>query len=272
MSTRPMSVADLEMVLGWARDEGWNPGLEDAAAFHAADPEGFFVAEVDGTPVAAISVVNHDAAHAFLGLYLCRPDFRGQGHAFALWNHALEHAGGRSVGLDGVPDQQANYARSGFVATGKTIRYEGQVPRQTQPQITLAQDLEALMAADQVATGHGRPSYARAWFQQTETRQTLWRAGDRPTFATFRRCYLGCKVGPFQASTGEDALALLQARPANMGDGPIIVDVPETSTALRDLLMDLGFAPSFETARMVKGPVAPARPPAFFGVMTLELG
>ena len=71
--TRRMTLADLETVLEWAADEGWNPGVEDAEAFLAADPEGFFVTEDDGVPVAAISVVNHSPDFAFLGLYLCRP-------------------------------------------------------------------------------------------------------------------------------------------------------------------------------------------------------
>jgi len=49
---RQMSLADLETVLDRAAAEGWNPGLEDAAAYWAADPEGFFPAEPDGQPVA----------------------------------------------------------------------------------------------------------------------------------------------------------------------------------------------------------------------------
>ena len=95
---RPMTVTELDLVLDWAAEEGWNPGLRDAAAFHAADPEGFFLAEVGGERVAAISVVNHSDAFAFLGLYLCRPEWRGRGIGRALWREgkptlpALLHA------------------------------------------------------------------------------------------------------------------------------------------------------------------------------------
>ncbi|NIP17093.1 MAG: N-acetyltransferase, partial [Xanthomonadales bacterium] len=46
---------ELDTVLDWAAAEGWNPGLEDADAFYRADPDGFFIAEVDGAPAAAIS-------------------------------------------------------------------------------------------------------------------------------------------------------------------------------------------------------------------------
>lgn len=91
---RLMRPDDLSRVLDWAADEGWNPGLDDAAAFLASDPEGFFVTEADGAPVAAISVVNHSPDFAFLGLYLCQPAWRGRGIGLRLWTHALTHAGG----------------------------------------------------------------------------------------------------------------------------------------------------------------------------------
>ena len=83
----PMSVDELDTVLSWAADEGWNPGLADAEAFHAVDPEGFFKATVKGEPVAAISVINHDSENSFLGLYLCRPEWRGRGIGFKTWRH-----------------------------------------------------------------------------------------------------------------------------------------------------------------------------------------
>ena len=102
------SVADWGIVREWAAAEGWNPGLDDAPAFFAQDPEGFFLGRVDGEPVSAISVVNYSDAYAFLGFYLVRPDLRGLGHGLATWRAGLAHAGDRTVGLDGVPDQQDN--------------------------------------------------------------------------------------------------------------------------------------------------------------------
>ena len=112
VSFRTARADELPLVLSWAEAEGWNPGPDDAAAFFASDPEGFFVADADTGPVAAISVVNHSDAFAFLGLYLCLPEHRGKGIGFGLWQHALAHAGARCVGLDGVPAQQDNYRKS----------------------------------------------------------------------------------------------------------------------------------------------------------------
>lgn len=41
--TRTASGKDVSRLLSWAEMEGWNPGIDDARAFHAADQEGVFV-------------------------------------------------------------------------------------------------------------------------------------------------------------------------------------------------------------------------------------
>ena len=51
-------------------------------------------------PLAGISVVNHSDSFAFLGLYLCLPEWRGRGIAFALWE-ARGHIGIRLAGEPG---------------------------------------------------------------------------------------------------------------------------------------------------------------------------
>jgi hypothetical protein len=33
-----MTQPELRIAVDWAADEGWNPGLNDAACFYAADP------------------------------------------------------------------------------------------------------------------------------------------------------------------------------------------------------------------------------------------
>lgn len=84
VSFRTARPDELPLILSWAAAEGWNPGLDDAAVFFASDPEGFFVADLDNGPIAAISVVNHSSDFAFLGLYLCLPKHRGKGIGFGL--------------------------------------------------------------------------------------------------------------------------------------------------------------------------------------------
>lgn len=274
--TRPMSAAELETVMGWAAGEGWNPGLADAEAFHASDPEGFFLTLVNEEPVAAISVVNHDPGHAFLGLYLCRPEWRGRGIGYTTWMHGLDHAGSRSVGLDGVPAQQDNYRVSGFVRNGASLRHEGRLPAQRSEAIRLStpEDLPALMALDARAIGHARPRFLTAWLRgESEVRETRVLEGDGEIcgFATWRACGTGTKIGPVIAPGTVEALALIADIAARRPDGPLIVDVPEANTALRRELEQAGFTVPFSTARMYRGP-APETGATLQAIATMELG
>lgn len=276
MTLRHMSLADLEMVLDWAAAEGWNPGLDDAAAFLAADPHGFFMAEQDGRPAAAISVVNHEARHAFLGLYICRPEFRGRGIGFALWTHAMRHAGPRSIGLDGVPAQQGNYARSGFAATGSTLRLEGRVSA-AWPGATLRPsgpgDAGALAALDRAAVGHERLAFLHSWTADSPARRTVVAEGPSGLagFATGRLCRSGAKIGPVIAPDCPTALALIGGAAAALGTDEISVDVPHQNTLLLARLADAGFVETFRTARMVRG-TPPVQTATLQAVATLELG
>ena len=48
MNIRNMRRDELDTLVDWAAQEGWNPGLNDADIFWATDPEGFITAEIDG--------------------------------------------------------------------------------------------------------------------------------------------------------------------------------------------------------------------------------
>lgn len=276
MTIRVMRPEDLRMVLGWAAEEGWNPGFDDAAAFHAADPDGFFLKEVNGAPVAAVSVVNHDADFAFLGLYLCKSEFRGQGHGLEVWRAGIAHAGRRCIGLDGVPDQQDNYARSGFSKVGSTVRFEGRVDARADPRLRKAKpsDLPWLINQDLNAAGIRRTRFATVWLSHSQDRQTvvLTDGDEIAGFATFRRCQLGTKVGPLHADSEADAQALLAANPFAVSGEPLFVDTQGHASPLARLLKAQGFGPVFETARMFTGAAPKTAPPLYYAIATMELG
>ena len=54
-----MTPAEMAIAIDWARREGWNPGLQDAAAFRCADPSGFLLGRLGDQPVATISAVKY---------------------------------------------------------------------------------------------------------------------------------------------------------------------------------------------------------------------
>lgn len=272
---RNATLAELEGILDWAADEGWNPGLDDAEAFYKTDPKGFFVA-FDGAdqPIAFISVVNHTPDFAFLGLYIVTPEFRGQGIGLSLWTHALKYAGNRTVGLDGVEAQQANYRVSGFVSAGGTTRYTGSLTGRRQANVREAapDDLLRLIEMEGNASGVVKPDYLAEWLSKSPKRKTIVLETSQKIdgFATIRACRSGAKIGPIVATDAETASDLI-AHAATLFEGPLTIDVPDSAQGMKKLCQKLGFEPGFRTARMYRGE-APSSQANVFAVASLELG
>ena len=68
LTIRPATIAEYQTAVDWAAAEGWNPGLDDLAAFYNADPEGFLMGWRDGAPVASSAVVRYGPEYGFLEL------------------------------------------------------------------------------------------------------------------------------------------------------------------------------------------------------------
>lgn len=99
-----------DFAIEWAAREGWNPGFHDADCFFATDPNSFFVGILDGEPIGCISTVAYDETFGFLGFYIVKPEYRGQGFGFQIWKKGMAYLGNRNVGLDGV----VRVCRKGF--------------------------------------------------------------------------------------------------------------------------------------------------------------
>ena len=275
---RTMSRDELALAIDWAAQEGWNPGLHDAASFHAADPEGFFVGELAGEPVAAISVVKYGAAFAFLGLYIVLPPFRGRGFGWTLWQHGMASAGGRQVGLDGVVAQQDNYRKSGFTLAWRNVRYEGaggrQAPRDARVVPLLTLPFETVLDYDRAFFPSERARFLRAWLQQSGAAAFGFVDGGRlQGYGLVRRCRSGWKIGPLFADSEAIAEALYAALAGHAAVGePVFLDLPEPNAAANALARRHGMKMVFETARMYTG-TAPSVPmERMYGVTTFELG
>lgn len=277
LDIRPMTRTDLDVALGWARDEGWNPGLADADAFCAQDPSGYLMGWLDGTPISCISVVKYEASFAFLGLYIVRPDWRGQGYGKAIWDAGIASAGARTIGLDGVVAQLDNYRKSGFVLAHRSARWGGiiattQINARVEP--VTPELIPAIEAFDRTCFPAPRPRFLSNWLMSPPTRRSLCvREGNEIVgYGTIRRSIDGHKVGPLFAKTTDVARALLDGLAATTKGAPVFVDIPAPNEAAVAMATTLGLTPSFETARMYRGPV-PALPlDQIFGITTLELG
>lgn len=274
---RPMTAADLAVAVDWAAAEGWNPGLDDAACFMAEDPEGFWMAFVDGDPAASISVVNYGQSFGFLGFYICRPDMRGKGVGYRLWQAGMAHHGDRVVGLDGVVDQQANYRKSGFDLAYRNVRYSGiaHVDAPADPRLVpVGPDLvDAVIAYDRPFFPAPREAFMRCWLGgTTRTAWALIEDGSVTGYGVVRRCRSGVKIGPLFADDASRADLLFRRLAASMPGVELALDTPEPNAEAVALALRYGLAPVFETARMYRGPAPDLPLPRLFGVTTFELG
>lgn len=278
LDIRPMSRADLEAALIWARDEGWNPGLDDVGPFLAQDPSGFLMGWLGTVRIGCISVVKYGTDFAFLGLYIVHPAHRGKGYGRAIWDAGIASAQGRTIGLDGVPAQQENYGKSGFAFAYRSARWggtlRGLVATRSYVRPVTPEDFAAVTAFDRRHTPASRENFLAAWLAPSATRQTegYFEDGRLRGYGTVRRCVTGWKIGPLFAETPAIAETLLSTLVTPAGTDPLFIDVPGPNTAAVEMVRRLGFTPAFETARMYLGP-APSLPlEQVFGVTTLELG
>lgn len=294
-SYREATYPEVEQLMQWAANEGWNPGLEDGAVFHAVDPHGFQLALDGDQPVAGVSVIrqgqtNAGQPFAFLGLYLCLPAYRGKGIGWQVWQNGMAYLGECVVGLDGVVAQQDNYRRSGFELAWRNVRYAG-VPKfspkldsvNTDNSVTIRafthDDNAALVKLDAAITGVNRQQYISQWIFTSKHRFTL--VLDQHTvagsseisgFGTIRRCQQGHKIGPLFVDDSRQAATLVKALCQKAQAESIMIDLPEPNAAAVNLALELGLEPVFETARMYKGPAPECDMARQFAVASFELG
>ncbi len=281
---RPMSRDELALVVEWAAAEGWNPGLYDVECFYAADEQGFLIGLLDNEPIASISVVKYGETFGFLGFYIVQPAFRGQGYGQQIWQAGLEYLKGRTVGLDGVVEQQKNYLKSGFALAHRNIRYEGMATAEDQPSEAMgsAYKLVPLSSVSPKAVRDydrniflgERSAFLRCWIGSPHHQVIgLTYQQQLAGYGVLRPCQQGYKIGPLFADSPQFAEALFLALKAYVEPGsPFYLDVPSVNVAAVAMAERHQMTSVFETARMYTQQPLELPLDRIFGITTFELG
>lgn len=274
---RRLERSEIETLVAWAGREGWNPGFSDAVPFQAADPNGFFGLFVDGRLASGISAVAYDDDFGFIGLYITDPDMRGKGYGRRIWDHAMAYLGKRTIGLDGVPEQQENYARMGFVSNYGTARWSGSLAAENLPPPSATRnfdssELETIAAFDRAFFPAGRARFLAEWINAAASARLIEKDGTTTGYAVARKCLKGYKIGPVFAKTPQCAKALLSGIVDDIGTAHIDIDVPLSQLSFITFLEAVGMERGFETARMYRGKAPALHIAGVFAVTSLELG
>ncbi|MND26289.1 putative acetyltransferase [compost metagenome] len=283
---RNMTRSELDELVAWAAREGWNPGLHDAGLFWGTDPAAFIAAQLDGELIGGGAITSYGGEFGFMGFFIVRPEFRGQGLGNTLWHARRERLiarlkAGASIGMDGVFTMQDYYAKGGFVFSHRNLRFRAEIPRRPLAPPPANEELVPLgdLPFDQVLDYDlscfpaPRPTFLSGWIAQPDALALACRRnGVLSGYGVIRRCAEGCKVGPLFADDARAAEALYAQLAPFAAGGPLFLDAPENNPAAMELVQRHGMTEVFGCARMYLGPVPALRHERVFGVTTFELG
>ncbi len=281
MTIRRMTRGELDTLVEWAALEGWNPGLDDAEVFWNTDPDGFIAAEREGELIGGGSIVSYEGRYGFMGFFIVRADLRGQGLGTRLWHERKSRLQARldegaPIGMDGVFDMQAWYARGGFRFICRDLRFAGTGREEGRTDGLLdARRLpfERLDAYDRRHFPAPRSRFLRGWIDRPGGHAlAAVEDGEIRGYGVMRPCRTGFKIGPLFAADANVAERLFAGLSSRTPGAPIFLDAPENNPDALELAARHGMNEVFGCAKMYVGapPALPDR--EIFGITTFELG
>lgn len=273
-----MSASDVDMAVGWAAEEGWNPGLHDAACFHQAFPHDFFIGRLSHHPIAAASAVIYDSNFAFFGFYIVDKAYRGQGYGFKLTEALMQHMGDRIIGLDGVVEMVDKYKRLGFIYAHANTRYclsKADIKAFDDSYIVslAALPFKEVERFDNHHFKANRADFLNIWLAQPNHIALGYVHGNELLgYGVIRPCREGYKIGPLFANTPAIADALFQALCSHVAGKAVYLDIPEPNEQARALVKRYDMKPVFSTARMYTKEIKQLPLNQIYGITTFELG
>ncbi|MDM7951599.1 MAG: GNAT family N-acetyltransferase [Cyanobium sp. CZS 25K] len=291
LTIRPLERADIPTITGWARREGFAPGVGDVAIYRQTDRQGLWVGWLGDEPVGCIAGVRYNASYGFIGLFLVVPAQRGRGYGVQLWRQALEHlADVPCIGLEAAPDRIDDYAGWGFAHASPTTRWQrlGAPPPPAAPSPAAKEPPWCLLEGDAIPAAalqrfdaqrepSPRPHFLRQWLQHPAgtVLALVDRQGACHGFGRVRPCLLpdgdGWRLGPLVADGPAAARALLEGL-LHRHPGTVLIDAPGANPDAAPLLEQLGFVPLSRTLRMYRGTPPAVSLADVYGLACLELG
>jgi len=271
----------LKMLVNWAKKEGWNPSLYDAAAFWATDPNGFYGYYLNSELIAGGAIVSYNNEFGFMGLFIVKPKYRNQGIGNKLWfqrrDMLLKRLNqGASIGMDGVVAMQPFYEKGGFKIAFKDERYEKigtAFPIDANISSITEKDFSNILAYDKQCFGFARPQFLQPWLKMLDTQTFKYtQNGILKGFAIIRKVNVGYKICPLFADNSFIAEELYKACLNAVIGEPLYFDVPVINSAAMNIIKKYNAKYVFECARMYYGEPPKVAMNKIYGITTFELG
>lgn len=258
LTIRPFRDSDIDFAVAQAAREGWDCPASAFGVFIAHDPEGCFVAEVDGRRVGMITSTCY-AQSAWIGNLIVMPSHRRQGIGERLMRHAIDRleAGGiETFRLEADPMGVGIYERLGFVPQFGSPRFSRQPPHDAAPSPAErigAAELDAIAAFDAACFSDDRGRLLQGFLKIAHAAYCVRSGGRVKGFAMALPAALGVRLGPFVAGSSKVAGQLLDSLMADCRDKAIIAAVPGVNAVAVRLFEDRGFDRRPSSLRMLRG-------------------
>jgi len=230
-----MTTDDLELGLRLSRQAGWNQTEADWLRLLHFEPEGCFVAELDGSTVGTTTICVFDHV-AWIAMVLVDENHRQRGIGTSLLKYALDHLDSRQVPtirLDATVLGRPIYETLGFIPEYDLTRYQGVA--QPCPALSVVADAISdaypdIIEFDKMITGTNREKMLIRLFEEfPHDLRTLRREGKIEGYLTMRPGANAVQIGPCIAANGAGPALLCDALDRCAGKH-VFIDIPYDNT------------------------------------------
>ncbi len=269
---------DLNQVFELLKEEGWNPGNYDVSSFFKTDKDGFFVIKNKKELIGCFSAIKYKEQFVFLGCFIVKKAYRGNGLGKGLWKYGLEYLKENTIGLDGVLEKEKMYQENGFSSAYANIRYmiKNNYKSEYSKKIKKASKIPFgdLVLFDSQFFPSKRKKFLKQWIALKDSKSFVFlEKNEIKGFITIRKCTKGYKIGPLFSKKLGYAEDLLKAAFSFAKEGSeIFIDIPNPNMESKRLIEKYEMHEISSTIRMYKNGIPDLPIDQIYGVTTLELG
>jgi GNAT superfamily N-acetyltransferase len=258
IAIRRMTTVDIPTGMRLKEQAGWNQTVADWRRYLDLEPDGCFIAELDGEPVGTTTTCVFGVV-GWIAMVLVDVRVRGRGIGSALMRHALaylDECGVLTARLDATPLGQPVYEKLGFVSDYLFVRYEGLVKAANAvPGVEPVQkdQLARICELDRAVTGTDRSKLLHRLFEDAPERfYAVWGGETCHGYLSSRPGASAVQIGPCGAE--ETAARLLLADACHRHNGErVYIDVPADNPSVVTLVESLGMKAQRNLMRMHRG-------------------
>jgi ribosomal protein S18 acetylase RimI-like enzyme len=284
-----MTLDDLPLGMRLKEQAGWNQTEADWRRIIALEPDGCFVAELEGRPVGTTCTCRFGPI-GWIAMVLVEESARGRGVGTRLMQHglaSLDRGGVRTARLDATPLGRPLYEKLGFVAEYDLARWEGAAAGgQSSPAVVPAGDcpkfrptklglspFEAICELDRRATGTDRRRLLERLCQERPDALRVFAPGGEP--AGYGGSRLGARavqLGPIVAPDAAAGAALADHALAGLAGQAVFLDVPVDNRPASRWAESHGLRVQRMLTRMCRGEPVRDRPDRLWACFGPEKG